>query len=98
MKIKMIPIILMLSAGATTSIVCYVLNYEIHIMLVALIVTLLVFYFAGDVIRYCLKKYVFPEPEKAEEEKTDETNPEENGEEQATLKDKGKAEEGEQNG
>ena len=70
-RIKMIPAILMLMAGAITSIICYILKYEVMSMLLILLLVMFLFYMAGDVIRFFLGKYVWP-PEEDEEEETDE--------------------------
>ena len=67
-KIKMIPTILMLMAGAITSIICYILKYEVMTMLLILIGVMILFYIVGDVIRYFLAKYVYPPKEEADEE------------------------------
>lgn len=86
MKIKMIPTILMLFAAAITSIICFILNYEVRSMLIALLVVMAFFYFVGDIVRYFLKKYVFPEKVK-EEKKEEETVEGENSDaEKAVLK------------
>lgn len=69
-KIQMIPTILMLMAGAITSIICYILKYEVMAMLLVLIAVMVLFYMLGDVIRFCFLKYVYP-PEKTENEETE---------------------------
>lgn len=69
MKTKAIPTILMLMAGAITSIICYLLNYEIKTMMFVLLGVMFFFFYLGDLIRYVLEKNVFiQEDEPAEEE------------------------------
>ena len=71
-RIKMIPAILMLMAGAITSIICYILKYEVMSMLLILLLVMFLFYMVGDVIRFFLGKYVWP-PEEDEEETDEDT-------------------------
>lgn len=68
----MIPAILMLMAGAITSIICYILKYEVMSMLLILLLVMFLFYMVGDVIRFFLGKYVWP-PEEDEEETNEDT-------------------------
>lgn len=71
-RIKLIPAILMLMAGAITSIICYILKYEVVTMLWVLLVAMILFYMFGDVIRFFLVKYVYPPNEAEEEDEIDE--------------------------
>ena len=66
----MIPSILMLMAGAITSIICYILKYEVMSMLLILLFVMFLFYMAGDVIRFFFVRYVCP-PEEEEEVEED---------------------------
>lgn len=66
-KINMIPAILMLTASAVTSIICYILKYEVISMLLILLLVMFLFYMLGDVIRFFLAKYVYPPEEENEE-------------------------------
>ena len=66
-RIKMIPAILMLMASAITSIICYILKYEVISMLLILLLVMFLFYMLGDVIRFFLAKYVYPPEEENEE-------------------------------
>lgn len=70
-KINMIPAILMLMASAITSIICYILKYEVMSMLLILLLVMFLFYMLGDLIRFFLAKYVYP-PEEEETEETEE--------------------------
>ena len=69
-RINMIPAILMLAASAITSIICYILNYEVMSMLLILLFVMFVFYMLGDVIRFFLIRHVCP-PEEDKEDETD---------------------------
>ncbi|MBQ8591470.1 MAG: hypothetical protein IJ485_01795 [Lachnospiraceae bacterium] len=51
MKTKQIPLVLMLIAGAATSIITYIRNYELKDMLTILLLVLLVFYIVGLLIK-----------------------------------------------
>ena len=66
-KINMFPAILMLTASAVTSIICYILKYEVISMLLILLLVMFLFYMLGDVIRFFLAKYVYPPEEENEE-------------------------------
>ena len=54
MNRKTMPLILMLIAGAITSIITFVKNYTIFEKLIALLIVLLVFYFLGSVLKWML--------------------------------------------
>jgi flagellar biosynthesis/type III secretory pathway M-ring protein FliF/YscJ len=70
MKRKMLPIILMLTAGAVTSIITFVKDYELTKMLWLLLVTLIVFYLIGVGIKKVLD--VFDEQIEASREQESE--------------------------
>lgn len=83
MKRKMVPMFLMLLAGAITSIITFIKDYELTKMLWTLLVVLIVFYALGVVIQKTLnlfdaqieeaeKKAKEAEEEAAEEEKENE--------------------------
>ncbi len=57
MNRKMLPLIMMLAAGAITSIATYIRNYTILEKLIALLITLLVFYGIGRFIEYMLDSF-----------------------------------------
>ncbi len=69
-KRKMLPIILMLTAGAVTSIITYLKDYELTKMLWTLLSVLIIFYLFGLGIKKVLD--VFDEQIKEAEEKKDE--------------------------
>lgn len=52
MKAKTLPPLLMLLAGAVTSIVMFLMRYEFKTLLIVLLAVLVIFYFIG----YCIKK------------------------------------------
>lgn len=64
-KMKMFPVILMLIAGAITSIITYALNYEGKTALLILLGVLLFFYIAGSLFRNMILRF---EKEQAEKE------------------------------
>ncbi|MCR5032051.1 MAG: hypothetical protein K6A92_04240 [Lachnospiraceae bacterium] len=57
MKRKYLPAILTLTAGLIASIIMTLLHYEIGKMLVILLITLVVFYFLGSLLRYFLDRF-----------------------------------------
>lgn len=57
MNRKMLPLIMMLVAGAIVSIATYIRNYTILEKLFALLVTLLVFYGLGRFVEYMLDSF-----------------------------------------
>ncbi|MGN0131783.1 MAG: hypothetical protein ACI4AA_05030 [Lachnospiraceae bacterium] len=69
-KRKMLPIILMLTAGAVTSIITYLKDYELTKMLWTLLAVLIIFYLLGLGIKKVLD--VFDEQIREEEKKKDE--------------------------
>lgn len=69
-KRKMLPIILMLTAGAVTSIITYLKDYELTKMLWTILSVLIIFYLFGLGIKKVLD--VFDEQIKEAEEKKDE--------------------------
>ena len=66
-KLKMFPVILMLIAGATTSIITYALNYDGKTALLILLGVLLLFYIAGSLFKNMLVRF---EKEQTEKEHT----------------------------
>lgn len=75
MSRKEMPLVLMLSAGAVTALICYFKGYDLSHMLVALLATLVVFYMMGSIIKMILdsfdkknKEEVSPEGEVIEKE------------------------------
>lgn len=54
MNRKNMPLVLMLTAGAITSVITFIKNYTILNKLIALLITLCVFYFLGSVLKWML--------------------------------------------
>lgn len=79
-KIRLLPAFVTLLAGAITSITLFVLNVEMHIMLLILLAVLLVFYVLGVVAM----KMIMDCPSKAKEEPAAEEN-EESSEEEGSV-------------
>lgn len=94
MKRKMVPIFLMLLAGAITSIITFIKDYELTKMLWTLLVVLIVFYALGVVIQKTLNLFdtQIEEAEKkakeAEEKEKENENEEPVGEEETEEGDK----------
>ena len=65
-KLKSLPLILMLTAGAVTSIITYILHYEGKTALLILLAVLLLFYVIGFLFQKMIYKF---EDEIAREEK-----------------------------
>ncbi|MBQ7065673.1 MAG: hypothetical protein IJN92_02525 [Lachnospiraceae bacterium] len=57
MNTKNIPAIMTLSAGAITSIITFLLRYEVKTMLGILLLVLLIFYGTGLFVKYILDKF-----------------------------------------
>lgn len=72
-KLKMLPVVFMLIAGAITGIITYILQYEGKNALLILLVVLLLFYIIGFYFRKMIWKFedevVRKEKERAEEGK-----------------------------
>lgn len=72
-KLKMLPVVFMLIAGAITGIITYILQYEGKNALLILLVVLLLFYIIGFYFRRMIWKFedevVRKEKERAEEGK-----------------------------
>ena len=68
MERKMIPLTLMLVAGAICSIVCYAQGYDAFTMLLALFIVLLVFYILGCVIKRVMDKFAEENEARSKEE------------------------------
>ena len=57
MNRKYMPLILMLAAGAITSIITYIMNYTTIQKLLALLLVLVVFYVLGSVLKWALDTF-----------------------------------------
>lgn len=63
-----LPMVMMLSAGAVTAIMMFLMNYELTDMLIALLVVLLIFLMLGSFLKYLLNKFDKENAKKALEE------------------------------
>lgn len=68
MERKMIPLTLMLIAGAICSIVCFAQGYDAFTMLLALFIVLLVFYILGCIIKRIMETFEAENEARAKEE------------------------------
>ncbi len=68
MERKMIPLTLMLIAGAICSIVCFAQGYDAFTMLLALFIVLLVFYILGCIIKRIMEAFAAENEARAKEE------------------------------
>lgn len=68
MERKMIPLALMLLAGAICSIVCFVQGYDAFTMLLVLFIVLLVFYIMGCIIKRVMEAFEKENEERSKEE------------------------------
>ena len=68
MERKLIPLTLMLVAGAICSIVCYAQGYDAFTMLLALFIVLLVFYVMGCIIKRIMEAFERENEERNKEE------------------------------
>lgn len=67
MKIKNLPALIMLSAGAITSIIMFVNHFEVHRFVYTLFFVLLSFFLMGSLLTYCIEKFT-RQNEEAEKE------------------------------
>lgn len=68
MKTKIIPTIIMLIAGAITSIVTYIEHYDLKSMTIAVFVALVVFYTMGCIAQKVFDSFKFPDEDTISEE------------------------------
>ncbi|MCH5343620.1 MAG: hypothetical protein J1E64_06230 [Acetatifactor sp.] len=78
---KIMPLVLMLVAGAVTCVITFIKDFSMHSRLVTLLIVLLVFYFLGSVMKWALD-YFDEQNGEDEENEQDEEN-EENEEKSA---------------
>lgn len=69
MNRKNLPLLLMLTAGAVTCIITYVMDYSMVIKLVSLFFILLLFYIFGNILKWTLDFFDRQNKEKEEKEK-----------------------------
>ena len=87
MKRKMLPLIIMLTAGAVVGIVTYIMHYELELFLEILLAVLLVFYIVGCLIKRTLDSFDQAEEkggELSDEGEVIEKEPEEGKEQEET--------------
>lgn len=78
MNRKTMPLLLMLIAGAVTSIITLIRNYSIIDKLVALLIAMIIFYFLGSILKWSLDRFDRQnELKKAEEGEVIEKEPDE---------------------
>lgn len=83
-KIKYIPAILSLAAGAVASVIAILSRYDTLQIMIIILVSLLVFYIVGVIVRaLCEKNFVIAEEENADGEAEQNSEDEEKGEEAA---------------
>lgn len=83
MNRKMIPPLLMLSAGAVTCIITFIKRYTILEKLLALLISLLVFYLLGSILKWTLDYFdKVNEKKQAEEGEVIEKDPQQEEAEQ----------------
>lgn len=90
MNRKFMPLILMLVAGAVTSIITFIMHYTVLQKLIALLVALVIFYVLGSALKWALdvfeaqnEKAALDAGEVIEKENSEEAEGEKGGEEQA---------------
>lgn len=84
MNTKNIPAIIMLTAGLASSIVMYLMHYELYKMLWTLLLVFLFFYILGLFVKKILDIFCVPK----QEEETQQTSEEEEVQEQGKEKEK----------
>lgn len=96
MNRKNLPLLLMLTAGAVTCIITYVMDYTMVAKLVSLFLVLILFYFFGSILKWTLDSFDRQNEEKAEKEKKEaeesESDPEAEDGEQKAAEDAGETE------
>ncbi len=69
MNRKNLPILLMLTAGAITCIITYIMDYEMIMKLLSLFLVMILFYFLGSILKWTLDAFDRQNAEKEEKEK-----------------------------
>lgn len=87
MNRKNLPLLLMLTAGAVTCVVTYVMDYSMAAKLVALFLVLVLFYFLGSILKWTLDRFDRQNEEEKEKKEAEEAGEgsEADGEEQGTV-------------
>jgi uncharacterized membrane protein len=86
-KLKLLPIIVMLTAGLITCIISFLKNFDNTYAMTTLFVVLLTFYIIGQVARVVIIKVCFPKKEESELEDSEEvaTSEEENKQQEENV-------------
>ena len=69
MNRKNLPILLMLTAGAITCIITYIMDHAMIMKLVSLFLVMVLFYFLGSILKWTLDAFDRQNTEKEEKEK-----------------------------
>ncbi|MCM1063513.1 MAG: hypothetical protein NC420_03405 [Eubacterium sp.] len=80
MNRKNLPLLLMLTAGAVTCIITYIMDYSTVAKLVSLFLVLVLFYFLGSVLKWTLDSFEKQNEERREQEKKEAEGAEEGSE------------------
>lgn len=85
MNRKNLPLLLMLTAGAVTCVITYVMDYSMVTKLMSLFLVLVLFYFFGSILKWTLDSFdrQNEEKEKKEAEGAEADSEAENGEKKA---------------
>ena len=91
MNRKNLPLLLMLTAGAVTCIITYIMDYSMVTKLVSLFFVLILFYAFGSILKWTLDFFDKQNEEKEKKEKAEgvENDPESGDGEQETTEDTG---------
>ena len=94
MNRKNLPLLLMLTAGAVTCIITYIMDYSIVTKLVSLFFVLILFYAFGSILKWTLDFFDRQNEEIKKKEKAEgvENDPESGDGEQETTEDNGETE------
>lgn len=81
MNRKNLPLLLMLTAGAVTCIITYIMDYSMIAKLVSLFLVLVLFYFFGSILVWTLDSFDRQNEEEREKKEREEAEGAENGSE-----------------
>lgn len=97
MNRKNLPLLLMLTAGAVTCIITYIMDYSMVAKLASLFLVLILFYALGSILKWTLDSFEKQNEEKRKKEEAEaegaENDPEADGGEQQTAENSGENEE-----
>ncbi|MDE6925036.1 MAG: hypothetical protein K2P59_07215 [Acetatifactor sp.] len=80
MNRKNLPLLLMLTAGAVTCIITYIMDYPMVAKLVSLFLVLVLFYFFGSILKWTLDFFDRQNEEEKEKERKEADGAEDNSE------------------